>query len=80
MSEIVGTIQNSTKLIHIRLNDFKGKTYLDIRHFFKGTDDYIPSKKGISIEICHLSELITILEGVEERMAKVKGTDDNQKV
>jgi len=80
MSEIVGTIQNNTKLIHVRLNDFKGKTYIDVRHFFKGTTDYIPSKKGISIELTHLSELISILEGVEERMAKVKGKDDNQKV
>jgi hypothetical protein len=77
MSETVGTIQNANKLIHVRLNDFKGKTYVDIRHFFKGTTDYIPSKKGISIEIGQISELISILEGVEARMAKVKGQNAN---
>ena len=77
MSEIVGTIQNNTKLIHIRLNDFKGKTYVDIRHFFKGTTDYIPSKKGISIEINQVSELISILEAVEARMMKAEGSNAN---
>jgi len=74
MSEIVGTIKKDGKIVHVRLNDFRGKTYVDIRHFFMGTQDEIPSKKGISIEAGLLTDLITILEGVEERLAK--GTDN----
>ena len=77
MSEIVGTIKLNGKIIHVRLNDFRGKTYVDIRHFFMGTTDEIPSKKGISVEAEALSPLISILEQVEERLAKGKNNENN---
>jgi len=78
MSECVGTIKSKDgKIVYVRINDFRGKTYVDIRHFFQGTSDMIPSKKGISIEAGMLSDLISVLEGVEQRLAK--GQNENKK-
>ena len=56
----------------VQINEFKGKRYIDVRKYFvdKATGKDIPTKKGISIAMDELDELINLLSKVEELKAK----------
>lgn len=59
-----------TKLI-IRLTEWKGKKYVDIREWFADKQDktkWIPTKKGVSIASDKFSELINVLEQAETKI------------
>jgi hypothetical protein len=54
-------------LVKVRLNTFKGKTYIDQRIFM---GDKIPTTKGVSLEVKHIAELINLLEKAEQEVNK----------
>lgn len=57
--------KNNAEEIRIGLSDFNGNQYIDIRTFWrKSEDEVIPTKKGISLGTDKLDELITALEGL----------------
>jgi len=53
--------------IVIRRTQFKGKEYLDIRQFFQGDDDqWLPTKKGVSIPWELRQQLLKALEDAQQ--------------
>lgn len=68
-SKILATIPRSaTEEIHVQINEYKGKKYLDLRVYYT-TDDGInwnPTKKGITIPPDKLSEFREAIEIAEK--------------
>lgn len=63
----IGSITKTPKLkTMVRIVEFKGKTYVDARQFFQNDqNEWIATKKGISVREDQLSEFITLLERAE---------------
>lgn len=59
----IGEFGNGTK---VTLREYKGKKYVDIRKF-AGT---IPTKKGITIHVDCLNDVISLLEKAEAVVTK----------
>ena len=59
----IGTFGNGT---NVTLREYKGKKYVDIRKF-AGT---IPTKKGITIHVDCLNDVISLLEKAEIEVTK----------
>lgn len=51
----------------IEINDFKGKKYLDIRKMWNNNGEVLPTKKGISVAIEDVNELISLIKMVVEK-------------
>ena len=60
---------NSSETV-VRINKFKGKTYVDIRNFTKSNGNLYPTTKGISIHYKSLSPMLDLLEKAEEELNK----------
>lgn len=56
-----------TQQIQIRLNEFKGRRYLDLRTFYLDEDGetWKPTRKGVSIPVELFGQLKAALEKVE---------------
>lgn len=68
---VIGSIVSDDKknALLVRINPFRGQTYVDIRSFYAGNDGkFYPTRKGISINSKHLSQIITILEQTEAKL------------
>merc|ERR1712012_1109339 len=50
----------------VRINKFKGNTYIDIREYYvdRNTDETKPGKKGISLNMDQFQQLRSIIEDV----------------
>ena len=57
--------------IKFQVSEFKGKKYVDIRKFFEKDGQTIPTKKGITIQLDQVPEMITELEKVESGVLAV---------
>ena len=57
--ELVHSFDKSpTEQIQVRLSEYKGKTYVDLRIYYKASDgEYRPTKKGITLSPDLLPEL-----------------------
>jgi hypothetical protein len=68
----IGEIKKSdTLVIRIRKIEYRGKTYIDARNFFlNDKGEWIPTKKGIAVELGNLSDFITLLEKAEAQVRK----------
>jgi hypothetical protein len=68
MDKIIGEIKktNNVKTM-VRLTEFKGRNFLDIRDFFKGKEatDFGPTKKGIALDISRIGDIISLMEQAE---------------
>lgn len=56
--------RNVTEQIHIRISEFKGKKFLDIRIFYT-TDEgktWLPTKKGVAVYPENISDLQEAIE------------------
>lgn len=56
-----------TQQVQIRLNEFKGKRYLDLRTFYLDENEevYKPTRKGVSIPVELFEDLKEALKKVE---------------
>jgi hypothetical protein len=75
MDKVLGeVIKTANVKTMIRITEFKGRTFLDIRDFFKakGAVDFGPTKKGVALDISKISDIITILEKAEAEMKATK--------
>lgn len=64
--------ENLDKFYQLRLtcNDFKGKTYVNIRKYFQTySGDYQASREGISME-ASLDNIFSLLDGLIELVSK----------
>lgn len=64
-------VKNAKITVKVRITEFKGNKYVDIRDYFlpKGAAVHGPTKKGITIPAARVSEIINLMEAAE---AKVK--------
>lgn len=77
MLQDIGEIKKTGVVVtKVRLTEFKGRNFLDIRDFFKpkGSIDYAPTKKGIALDINKIAEIISLLEKAEAEALKVVDT------
>jgi hypothetical protein len=68
----IGRITGATADIIVRVTDFKGNKYIDIRKFLHGERYQGWSRKGISLKIEYLDDLITFLNKIRERNGQKK--------
>ena len=74
MDEIIGQIEkNRNTLALVRLTTFNGKDYIDIREHYenKVSGKLEPTKKGISLPVSTLSELVNLVEQAEAKYAAI---------
>ena len=59
--------------VHVRVDQYKGKTYADIRNFYLDDDGkYQPTKKGVSFHsVEDLDQAIRFLQTAREKLAEV---------
>lgn len=66
----VHEFQSGKDKVQITRREFKGKEYVDVRKFFKGSNNgqeqWYPTKKGISLSLDKVNELIKGLCDVAE--------------
>ena len=63
--------RSATEEIHIQINEYKGKKYLDLRVYYT-TDDGLnwnPTKKGVTFAPDKLGELKQAIEEAEKEFA-----------
>lgn len=72
MSQQIGTLgSDKTKSLQVRIEEYKGKTGVDIREWYEGNDKkWYPTAKGLRIQLDMISQLITFLEQAEALLAK----------
>lgn len=76
---LVGSFQkNMGEVVCVGVSQWKGKDYFFLRIFVQavGSDDMIPTKKGINLEYQHIDD---VYEGVKE-LGQVMGIDQVVKV
>lgn len=69
--QLIAVLSRSpTQQIQVRLNEFKGKRYLDLRTFYFDEDEevYKPTRKGVSIPVELFEELKAALAKVEAHL------------
>ena len=73
-SRLVGTIdRNERERVQIAVNEYKGKSYLDLRIFYTtdAGDTWRPTQKGVTIAPEHLDTLIEAIEESKKVFAEV---------
>lgn len=66
--------RNATEEVHISINSYKNKQYLDLRIFYT-TDDganWLPTKKGVTISPENLVELKDAVEAAMQELLTVE--------
>jgi len=73
MAEEIGTIEkaNSKMAIKVRVDEYNGKAYADIRNYYLNDDgDYAPTNKGVAFySVEDLSQAILFLQAAREKLA-----------
>jgi len=67
MNKVIGAINKSDAAeVRVSTTKFKGRPVVDIRVWFKpdGVDELIPSRKGITLDLTKVSDLVNILERI----------------
>ena len=74
--KLIATVPRSaTEQLQISINEYKGKSYLDIRIYYT-TDDglnWLPTKKGVTVSPENM-ELLK--DAIDEAMKEFMSTDD----
>ena len=68
IKEKVGEIEvNATNKILIHITEFKIKNKIDIRNWFlsEETGEWLPTKKGVTIEMKHRDNLVRLLNLID---------------
>ena len=76
--EVMLIQKNDTEQIRVAIREYKDRYYLDLRLFFipnynedHGVMEYVPSKKGLTVPIEMLPEILTGLEEAEKVMKRI---------
>jgi hypothetical protein len=65
--------RSATEQVQVSLSKYKGKTYVDLRIYYRASDgEYRPTKKGITVSPAQLPELG---EAIRKLIEKVGGDD-----
>jgi hypothetical protein len=60
---------------HVKVcrNEYKGKLYLDIRHYFAGKTSYAPTPKGVSIPWEYVKAFLKALADIDPKYGEIMG-------
>ena len=76
--KILATIpRTATEQMQIAINEYKGKSYLDMRIFYT-TDDgasWLPTKKGVT---CSPENIEILKDAIEEAMKEFMSVEDEE--
>lgn len=76
--KIIATIPRSaTEQLQIAINEYKGKSYLDMRIFYT-TDDgatWLPTKKGVT---CSPENIEILKDAIDEAMKEFMSVDEEE--
>lgn len=67
MNKIIGALDKSDNAeVRVSTSTWKGRSVIDIRLWYRpgGAVEYVPSRKGLTMDIHRLPELIALLERV----------------
>lgn len=74
--KLIATVPRSaTEQLQISINEYKGKSYLDMRIYYT-TDDglnWLPTKKGVTVSPENMERL---KDAIDEAMKEFMSTDD----
>lgn len=74
ISPVSGTVIGKTDKTQLRiaLSDFTGKSQVDIRTYVKTakSEDFIPTRKGISFDPAHLDKVIAALTELKQQLPR----------
>lgn len=67
---VIGQVErNQTEVIRISTEEFKGRSYVDVRIYFEGTEgEWKPTKKGVTISPDKLEQVIELLREAQEKL------------
>ncbi|XP_077298562.1 single stranded-binding protein c31A [Arctopsyche grandis] len=60
-------VLQKNKLVKVR--EFKGKTYVDIREFYEKNGELLPGKKGISLPVDLWRKLLTLTDEINDAIS-----------
>ena len=67
ISMLLGSIERHKGEIRVALDDFRGKTLLNIRYFYQNKDGaFIPTKKGVALTSNELDSLVGFVMRAKE--------------
>jgi len=75
MDKTIATFQkNKFQEVRVGIREFKGNDLVDIRTWTmtQGSNEMVPTAKGVTINVALLSELKTALENVEKTLKENK--------
>lgn len=66
----IGRIEKNDRVkTLVRINEFKGEKYVDIRDYTTGSNNAVyPTKKGVATPVRFVGELVTLLEKAEREV------------
>lgn len=71
MQELVGTIEkNAKEQVRIELTEFKGYDLVGVRVYAQTESGYTPTKKGITVSVKILPELVEALKKAQAAAVK----------
>lgn len=60
--------------IHVRVSQFKGRVYLDVRNFYEDeAGEWKPTRKGVSIPVEFYGELMDALVAAKSDIDRIAG-------
>ncbi|XP_073243364.1 uncharacterized protein [Porites lutea] len=54
----------------VSVRDFRGKLYVDIREFYEKDGEYLPGKKGISLNVEQWEKLKDLINDIDEAISE----------
>lgn len=67
---MIGQVErNQTEVIRVSAEEFKGRSYVDVRIYFEDSEgEWKPTKKGVTISPDKLEQVIELLREAQEKL------------
>lgn len=80
-AKLLGVIErNATEEIHIAVKEYKGKKYVDLRIFYTTDegDNWLPTKKGITVAPDKIEDVKLALTRAQEELGIIPGEEEEE--
>jgi hypothetical protein len=67
---VIGQVERSqTEVIRVSTEEFKGRSYVDVRIYFEDNEgEWKPTKKGVTINPDKLEQVIELLKEAQDKL------------